>query len=179
VITRRALLGRAAAAGAGIALARPGSAAASEPETATVIALIWREDAATAAYERAARATGLPLLARIAALEAQRTHALRVQLEALTVPPGHRGPHDEQHDPAAAVLAAATSRREALAAAIALEEELARVYADAARTLVDAGLLQSVATIAAGHAQQLAVLRVRAGRPPLDEVAVSQRWHRR
>jgi rubrerythrin len=172
VITRRGLLGAAALA----VLARPGVArAAIANETGTIFELIRVEDAAGAAYDLAAKTTGSPVLERIARLDERHGHALRVGLESLTIEPGHRAEHAEQGDPAALALAQAGSRREALAAAIALERKLLPVYVGAARSLVDAGLLQTVATIAGGHAQQLAVLRNAAGRSPLDEPGVSAR----
>jgi hypothetical protein len=170
-LTRRGLLGAAVVA----ALARPATASAAAGEPATIRALIRREDAAGAAYAIAADATGDALLERFARQDERHAHALRVQLEALTVPPAHRPPHAETQDPAAARLAAARSPRAALAEAVTLEQELLQAFVDAARALVDAGLLQTVATIAGAHAQQLAMLRTAAGRPPLDEPSVSAR----
>jgi hypothetical protein len=166
-LTRRGLFTAAAAAG----LARPALAGAAASEPATVLALIRREDAAAAAYALAAQTNGHAMLERIARIDERHAHALRVQLESLTVTPTHRPPHAERADPVAGRLAATGS----LADAIALEHELVAAYVGAARALPDAGLLQTVATIAGSHAQQLSVLRAAAGRPPLDEPEVSGR----
>jgi hypothetical protein len=170
-LTRRRLFAATAAAG----LAHPALAGAAASEPATLLALIRREDAAGAAYTLAAKTTGDALLERIARIDERHAHALRVGLESLTVSPAHRPPHAERSDPAAARLATARTSRSALAEAITLEQELTAAFVEAARTLPDAGLVQTVATIAGSHAQQLAVLRAAAGRPPLDEPAVSGR----
>jgi Ferritin-like domain len=172
-LTRRGLLGAAAVAVLARSPARALAATASEP--ATLLALIRREDAAGAAYDIAADTTQNGTLERIARIDERHAHALRVGLESLTVPPEHRPPHAERDDPAAQRLAQAATKRDALAAAIALEHELLAAYIDAARPLTDDGLLQTVATIAGSHAQQLAVLRAAAGRPGLDEPGVSGR----
>jgi hypothetical protein len=170
-LTRRGLLG----AGAATLLARPAAASAARGEPATVLDLIRREDAAGAAYELAAQATGDALLERIARQDERHAHALRVQLEALTVPPHHRPPRAERLEPAAARLAATRTVAAARAEAITLEQELGDAFVAASRMLVDAGLLQTVATVAGSHAQQLAALRTAAGRPPLDEPRVNAR----
>jgi rubrerythrin len=166
--TRRALLAGAGLAAIGAAAgATPARAGVSQP--AALQALIAREDAAVAAYELAAAATGDALLERIARQDGQHAHVLRVQLEALTIPPGRRPAGAELRDPFAAALAGAAPARAAIAAAIALEEDLLPAYLAAARQLVDARLLQAVATILGSHAQQLAALRGAAGLPLLDE----------
>jgi hypothetical protein len=174
--TRRGLLGAGALLALGAA-GRAGDDVARAARTArtgvtaptAVRALIRREDAAAAAYERAAAVTGDALLERIARQDGQHAHALRVLLEAFTVPPGHRPPHSEREDPAALRLATRRSRHAALEAAIALEEELQRAFVEAAGALEEAGPLETVAAVLGSHAQQLAVLRHAAGRPPLDE----------
>lgn len=170
-LTRRGLLG----AGAAVLLARPAAASAAKGEPATMLDLIRREDAAGAAYGIAAEATGDALLERIARQDERHAHALRVQLESLTVPPQHRPPHAERLEPAAARLAEARTVAAARAEAITLEQELGDAFVAASRMLVDAGLLQTVATVAGSHAQQLAALRAAAGRPPLDEPSLNGR----
>jgi hypothetical protein len=172
-VTRRGLLGTGALLALGAAPARAAGPKPGVSAPAAVQALIRREDAAAAAYEIAAAATGNALLERVARQDGQHTHALRVLLESLTVAPGHRPPHSERNDPAALRLATRRSGPAALDAAIALEQELQQAYVDAARALQDARLLETVATILGSHAQHLAVLRHAAGRPPLDEPAVS------
>jgi hypothetical protein len=173
VSTRRQLLTAAAAGWAATALARPAAAAAVAGEPAALRALIALEDAAAAAYDRAAVATGSRLLARIAAQDLEHGNALRAGLEALTVIPPHHAEGAERRDPATSVLAGAAGRREALDAAIALEEQAERAYAAAAAELVSGGLLQTAASIFASHAQQLVALRTAAGLPPLGEPLVS------
>jgi hypothetical protein len=170
-LSRRALLG----AGAAALLARPAAASAAAGEPATMLDLIRREDAAAAAYALVAETTGDALLERIARQDERHAHALRVQLEALTIPPEHRPPHAELLEPAAARLARARTLVVARAEAITLEQELGDAFVTASRMLVDAGLLQTVATVAGSHAQQLAALRTAAGRTPLDEPTVSLR----
>jgi hypothetical protein len=169
--TRRAAL----AAFAAVALARPASASAAASEPAVMLDLIRCEDAAAEAYEIAAAALGDALLERLARQDGQHAHALRVGLEALTVPPEHRAAHAERLHPATARLARARTRTAALTAAMALEKALQATFVEAARSLVDTGLLQTVATVLGGHAQQLATLRDAAGQPPLDEPTVSRR----
>jgi cytochrome c1 len=170
-LTRRGLFAAAAA----TALARPSFASAAASEPATMLGLIRREDAAAAAYGLAAQTTGHAMLERIARIDERHAHVLRVGLESLTVSPTGRPPHAERDEPAAARLARTRSTRAALAEAITLEQELLAAYVDAAHSLFDGGLVQTVATIAGSHAQQLAVLRAAAGRPPLDEPSVSGR----
>jgi rubrerythrin len=172
-VTRRGLLGAGALLAIGAGPARAGGAKPGVTAPAAVQALIRREDAAAAAYEIVAAATGDALLERIARQDGQHAHVLRVLLESLTVAPGHRPAHPERNDPAALRLAARRSGPAALEAAIALEQELQQAYVDAARALQDAGPLETVATILGSHAQQLAVLRHAAGRPPLDEPVLS------
>jgi hypothetical protein len=170
-LTRRALLGAAA----GAALVRPGLASAAPSELATMLALMHREDAAAAAYTLAAATTRHALLERCARIDERHAHALRVGLEGLTIVATPRPAHAERADPAAARLAGARAARAALEAAIALEEELLAAFVDATRSVADAGLVKTVATIAGSHAQQLAVLRSAAGIGRSDEVIVSGR----
>jgi hypothetical protein len=173
VTTRRELLAAGAAGWAAAALGRPAAAGAVAGESSAMFALIALEDAAAAAYDRAAVTTRHPLLARIAAQDVEHGNALRVGLEALTVVPAHHTEGAELSDPAASVLASAADRREALDAAIAFEEQVERAYAAAAAELVTGGLLQTAASIFGSHAQQLAALRTAAGLPPLGEPLVS------
>jgi hypothetical protein len=171
--TRRQLV----VAGAGalaVALARPPAASALAGEARAVNALVLAEDAAAAAYEIAAGATGDGLLARIAAQDVQHAHALRVMHEALTVPPPHHRPHAERREPAAIRLAQARALSSALDAALALEARLQQVYVDAAGALVSAGVLRTVATVLGSHAQQAAVLRAAAGLAPLGPPFVAR-----
>ena len=166
--TRRELL-TAGAAALAAGLARPRSATADAGEAAAVRELILLEDAAAAAYERAADTTRDGLLARIGAQDVQHAHALRVVLESLTVPPPHHAPGAERRDPLAARLAEAGARADALEAAIELEGRLQRAYVAAAARVVHPRGLTTVAAVLGGHAQQVAVLRAAAGRRALAE----------
>jgi Ferritin-like domain len=170
-LTRRGLLGLAAAA----AVARPGTAFAFNGELDALFVLMHREDAASAAYGLAALRTPDAMLRRIGRQDADHAAALRVELEALTVTADPPPPDAALTDTWAAPLAAATSHRAALAAALELEAKLADAYTTAARVIREPKVLRTVATIAGSHAQQRVALRAAAGRPPLDEPGVSGR----
>jgi hypothetical protein len=155
-VTRRALVAAAAA----TALVRPSAAAAAigARDSATVVRLIAREEAAALAYRGQAR----PSLFALAAHEAGHARALRAHLAAL----GHEPPPAATLDAAARCLGDA--RGDALLeAAIALETSLLAAYRDALVALVEPSILRTAATIAAAHAQHRALLRLAAGRDPL------------
>jgi hypothetical protein len=129
-------------AAAGVALARPAVAGAAEGEV--LDRLILREEAAALAYEQ----RGMDLSARHAAEHAK---ALRTHVAAL----GRAGP----------APATAASR---IDAPLALERSLLVAYEDALGALAEPSILRTAATIAASHAQHLALLRREAGLDPLD-----------
>jgi hypothetical protein len=129
-------------AAAGVALARPAVAGAAEGEV--LDRLILREEAAALAYEQ----HRMDLSARHAAEHAK---ALRTHVAAL----GRASP----------VPATAASR---LDAPLALERSLLAAYEEALGALVEPSILRTAATIAASHAQHLALLRREAGLDPLD-----------
>ena len=76
----------------------------------------------------------------------------------------------ERGEPARAVLEAdgAAARRDA---AIAFERALIRGCADRLAQLDEPGILRTVATVMASHAQHLALLERAAGRDPLSSAA--------
>lgn len=128
-------------AAAGAALARPAVASAAEGDV--LDRLIRREEAAALAYEQ----HGMTLAARHAADHAK---ALRTHVAAL----GRAGP----------APASAPSR---IGTPLALGRSLLAAYEDALSALAEPSILRTAATIAASHAQHLALLRREAGQDPL------------
>jgi hypothetical protein len=157
-VRRRELL----LAGAAVVLARPAAAgAATLAHDGDVIErLIAREDAAEFAY-RGAVPRGAPDLAETAR---QHAAALRTELQALGR--GTTPVSADAIDPAARRLADASTPGARLAAAVALETDLVAAYRQAVIELSEPGILQTAATILAGHAQQRALLARLAGRDP-------------
>jgi Ferritin-like domain len=158
-VNRRDLL----IAGAAVAAAgRPDLALAAQSEAGILASLITREDAAAFAHGKASG----PLSSRIGRDEAAHAKALRTHLAAI----GTRGPEPPLNvralDPAARRLAEA-DRAAAPGRAIALEESLLETYDEALLGLAEPSMLRTAASIAASHAQHLAVLRRDAGLDPL------------
>jgi hypothetical protein len=153
---RRELL--VAGAGALAALvARPAVAAgATDHDPEILLRLVAREDAAALAYREAAPEP----LPGVAAQEEDHGKALRTNLDAL----GRGAPPVELDAPARRLAEAPEDRR--VDAAIALEASLVEDYAAALAELTEPGILQSVATILASHAQHHARLRSLAGLDP-------------
>jgi len=149
---RRELLVAAAAA----VLVRPAVAAAADRDPVLLLALVAREDAAALAYERA----GPEPLPGIAAQEAAHGAALRTALDAF----GRTAPPVELDAPARRLAEAGKAGK--LDAAIALEASLVQAYSVALLELVAEGVLETVASILASHAQHHARLRSLAGRDP-------------
>ena len=142
-------------AGAALAvLARPAAAVAQRTDEAVVLRLVAREEAAMEAYE----ADPAPGLRRD---ESDHAAALRTHLDALGRRPAPKG----LDAPARRVAEASGNAR--VEAAIALEASLVEAYSAALLDLEAPGVLQTAATILAGHAQHLARLRMLAGRDPL------------
>ena len=154
---RRELLAATAAA----VLAGPAAATAAPRRDGDVLEdLVALEDAAALAYEAAPVAIGLDL----AAHETDHAAALRTDLEALTRPIPGRPEDVAELDGEARRLVAADDR---LDAAIALEAALIAAYRGALLELEEPGLLETVGSILASHAQHRAVLLRAAGRDPL------------
>jgi uncharacterized sporulation protein YeaH/YhbH (DUF444 family) len=147
-VTRRQVFGAALAA----ALARPALAAAEDRDGDIVKHLIAREEAAAYAY----RGLRLPGLDDPAAQDTDHAKALRTQLQAIG-----RGTSPisvDQLDTAARRLAEASNRDQRLAAAADLEADLIADYRSAVIAIFEPGILQTVATILACHAQRRALL---------------------
>jgi ferritin-like protein len=150
-------------AGAGVLLARPAAAlaAATLDENGDIIKpLVAREEGAEFAY-RGAIPRGAPNLADHAK---QHAAALRTELQALGR--GTAPVTMDELDPPARRLAGAATADGRLAAAIALEADLVATYRAAVIRLTEPGILQTAATILAGHAQQHALLARLAGKDP-------------
>ena len=131
-------------------LVRPATAHAQRSDIAVLIHVVAREEAAAEAY----RGAGGELLPHIYDDELDHAAALRTQLDALGRRPAPRG----LDAPARRLARAEPDDR--LEAAVALEETLVRDYSAALVDLADPSVLQTAATILAGHAQHLARLRV-------------------
>jgi hypothetical protein len=142
-------------AGAALALARPAAAGASEGDV--LDGLVSRQDAAAFAYD----AAGMAAAARLATDHAR---ALRTQVDALgrriPVPPARI---DQLDRPARRVAQGGSP-----ADVIALQQSLLEAYERALGEIVEPSILRTAATIAASHAQHLALLRREAGLDPLS-----------
>jgi hypothetical protein len=149
-VRRRELI----AAGGLALLARPASASAQRSDIAVLIKLVAREEAAAKAY---GAGKGV-VVENLYSDELDHAAALRTQLDALGRRPAPRG----LDAPARRLIEAEGDDR--LAAAVALEASLVEEYSAALADIADAGVLQTAATILAGHAQHLA--RLRAGELP-------------
>jgi ferritin-like protein len=149
-VRRRELI----AAGGLALLARPASASAQRSDIAVLIKLLGREEAAAEVYG-AGKGVVVENLYRD---ELAHAAALRTQLDALGRRPAPQG----LDAPAQRLMEAEGDAR--LPAAIALEQSLVDDYAAALPDIADPGVLQTVATILASHAQHLA--RMRAGQLP-------------
>jgi hypothetical protein len=143
-VRRRELLAAATAA----VLVRPATAIAADGTADILRRLIALEDAASIAYSAAA----LNAVPGLADQEADHAKALRTDLEAL----GGRAPSAPTDD----------TPLEGLDAAIALEADLVAAYRKALVELEELGILPTVATILASHAQHHALLLRAAGRDP-------------
>jgi ferritin-like protein len=157
-VRRRELL----LAGAGALLARPAVAGAATlaHDGDVITPLITREEGAQWAY-RGAVPAGAPDLG-----DAARQHAAALRTELQALGRGTTPPTAATVDPLARRLAEASDAEERLAAALALESDLVATYRTAVIELSEPGIVQTAATILAGHAQQRALLARLAGRDP-------------
>ena len=155
---RRELL----AAGAAALLVRPAAAtgATLDHDGDVIKPLIAREEGAEFAY-RGAVPAGAPDLGAHA-----RDHAAALRTEFQALGRGTTPITIDQLDAPARRLAEAGTPAKRLAAAIALEADLVGAYRAAVVALSEPGILETVATILASHAQQHALLAHLAGRDP-------------
>lgn len=112
-----------------------------------------------------------PRVARIAKLfsghEREHAEALVAALRALRSTPPDERIDAEDIDEVAKGIGAVKSQADVIDFAIELETSAVAAYYDAHRELIDAGLLQTAASIMANEGQHLVVLRRAAGKPPL------------
>jgi hypothetical protein len=149
-------------AGVAVVLARPAAAGAAtlDHDGDVIKPLIAREEGAEFAY-RGSVPDGAPDLGATAKDHAA---ALRTQLQALGR--GTTPITAADLDAPARRLAAAGTPDERLDAAIALETSLVADYRRAVEQLSEPGILQTAATILAGHSQKRSLLLRIAGRDP-------------
>jgi hypothetical protein len=148
---------------AGLA-AVPSAASAAETEGDVLLDLIRREQGAVKAYGAVLEALGSGAPSELVAVrghDADHADALATELAAvgLARPPAGRPAG------AAATLAAATARPQAIEAALALEDELVAAYRAALAGLPDTKIAMTAATILASHAQHRLILGLATGRP--------------
>jgi hypothetical protein len=149
----------------GLALAAtvlgPGVAGAATDEGGLLLGLWRREMGAALAYDRVAH-----LDPRLVTLRGHDTdHAAAVATELAAVGLGTPEPPRwaADLDVTAERLARSKTRADAVAAAVALEEELVTLYRTALPALPDAKIAMTVATILASHSQHLLILRRETG----------------
>ena len=163
-LSRREALAAGLAGAAALVLA-PAASAAEPDHGVALTALVRAEQDAAFAYRNAALgALGGPL----AAQEEEHAKALVTQLEALGLPgPEAAAGREDLGEEALAVVEAGggAARWEA---AIAFERALIRGCADRLAQLDEPGILRTVATVMASHAQHLALLERAAGHDPLS-----------
>ena len=150
----------------GLALAAtvlgPGVARAATDEGGLLLGLWRREMGASLAYDRVAHLD--PQLVTLRGHESDHAAAVATQLAAvgLGTPEPPHGAADL--DVSAERLARSTTRAEAFAAAVALEEELVTLYRNALPALPDSKIAMTAATILASHSQHLLILQRETGR---------------
>jgi hypothetical protein len=146
-MTRREALAAALA----FSLAAPATARGQDRDGDILQDLIAREEGAAYAY----KGLQLPGVGDLAAQDTEHVKALRTQFQALG-----RGVAPISADDLDAVTrrVAEAPTGEQQAAAIALETELVARYREAVVDVVEPGILQTVATILASHAQNRALL---------------------
>ena len=150
----------------------PAATAAAEPDPgAALTALVRAEQDAAFVYLGA----GLGALGgRLAGQEQEHAKALATQLEALGLPEpepvrGYPSPSTLGEEALAVLEADGDAAR--WEAAIAFERALMGGCADRLSQLDEPGILRTVATVMASHAQHLALLERAAGRDPLSSAA--------
>jgi hypothetical protein len=149
---------------AGLALAAtvlgPGVARAATDEGGLLLGLWRREMGASLAYDRLAHVN--PLFVTLRGHEADHAGAVATELAAVGLgtprPPQWAGEID-----ATAERLARSEPDAAVAAAIALEEELVTLYRNALPALPDSKIAMTAATILASHSQHLLILRRETG----------------
>jgi hypothetical protein len=155
--SRRGALRAALAGAVALAAGRAGAAHAQDRDPDLLRDLIAREQAAALAY-RSARGRRFE---QLAAQEADHAAALASELAALGLTASAPPREPASLTGAAAALATAQGPTAALAAALALEEELLAAYASAVPAIAEPNTRRTAATAMASHGQHRAVLRRR------------------
>jgi Ferritin-like domain len=155
-VSRRAALRAGGLALVAAAFARPTLASAATDEGGLLLGLWRREMGASLAYDRIAHLE--PLFVTLRGHEADHAAAIATELAAVGLgtprPPQWAGDLD-----VTAERLARSNADTALAAAVALEEELVALYRSAVPALPDSKIAMTAATILASHSQHLLILR--------------------
>ena len=138
----------------------PGVARAATDEGGLLLGLWQREMGASLAYDRQAHVN--PLFVTLRGHEADHAGALATELAAVGLGTP-RPPHWAGEIDATAERLARSQPADAVAAAIALEEELVALYRNALPALPDSKIAMTAATILASHSQHLLILQRETG----------------
>lgn len=162
-LSRRQALAAGIAGAAALVLA-PAAGAAKADEGAALTELALAEQTSAFVYVT----TGLAPLRPLGEQEGEHAKALVVQLEALGLPSPAPPRARDGLPPAALRVLDARGSEDRLRAAIAWEQELIEGCARRLAALEEPGVIRTVATIMAGHAQHQTALRRLAGLDPLS-----------
>src|SRR5688572_9725691 len=163
-LSRREALVAGLAGAAALSLSRP--AAAAEPDLgAALTALVRAEQGAVLVYRDAG-------LDELAGQENEHVKALDVHLQALGLPVPAPVRGRDSIGPAALGVLEARGTTERLRAAIAFEQALVDGCAARLGRLAEPGILRTVATVMASHAQHMAMHQRSAGLDPLSSVPI-------
>ena len=167
-LSRREAIAAGLAGAVALAVAPAVSAAPKPDPGAALAALVRAEEDAIFVYLNA----GLSEVGgRLAAQDGQHARALETHLEALGLPmPGPTRGRDAL-GPAARAVLAADGGRDRSRAAIAFEQSLIDGCAARLDQLEEAGIVRTVATVMAGHAQHQVLHARAAGEDPLSSEA--------
>jgi hypothetical protein len=160
-MSRRAALRTGGVALAAAALGPPGLASAAVDEGGLLLGLWRREMGASLAYDRVAHTN--PLFVTLRGHEADHAAAIATELAAVGLGTPRPPQWASEIDITAERLARADADT-AVAAAVALEEELVALYRNAVPALPDAKIAMTAATILASHSQHLLILQRQTGR---------------
>jgi hypothetical protein len=156
MLRRRDALKAGGVAFAAAALGRPSLASAAADEGALVLGLWRREMGASLAYDRVAHTR--PLFVTLRGHEADHAGAIATELAAVGLGTPQAPRWASELDVSAELLARAKPAA-AVAAAVALEEDLVALYRSALPALPDAKIAMTAATILASHSQHLLILQ--------------------
>jgi Ferritin-like domain len=138
-------------------VAGPGVARAAIDEGGLLLGLWRREMGAALAYDRVAHLS--PQLVTLRGPETDHAAAVATELAAVGLGTPEAPQQAADLDSTAERLARSKTRADAVAAAVALEEELVALYRNALPALPDSKIAMTAATILASHSQHLLILR--------------------